>query len=129
MLESSNLSETFLEHLVVHEVIDTEAAMLALNEQRRQTPPIGRLALTEKCLTMKQTFEVLRLQADSGLRFGEQAVALGYLVEDQVDALLQLQRDVKPGVGSVLFELGLAKKGVLQKCRRAFMRELEAVLT
>ena len=129
MLESSNLSESFLEHLIVHDVIDTEAALYALNEQRRQTPPIGRLAMLKEYLNMKQIFEVLRLQADSGLKFGEQAITLGYLTNEQLEELLSLQQNSKPGVGGILFELGLAKKGVLQKKRREFMRELEIMLT
>lgn len=128
MLESANLTESFLEHLIARGVIDAETAVLALDEQRRRTTPIGRMALLKGYLTMKQVFQVLHIQTDTGLRFGEQAIALGYLNETQLLELLTEQRQNKPGVGEILFELGLARKGDLQKSRREFVRELEALL-
>ncbi len=79
-------------------------------------------------LNMKQIFEILRLQVDSDLRFGEQAIMLNYLNRDQLNDLLEEQRNRKPGVGAILYELGFVKKGVLQKNRREFMRGLEAML-
>lgn len=128
MLESQKLCEAFLEHLIDADLIDADAAVRVLDEQRRQTPPIGRLALGEGILTMKQIFEVLRIQTDSGLRFGEQAIELGYMDEEQLVALLKFQRESRPSVGGLIYDLGYARKGELQKARREFMRQLEAVL-
>ena len=129
MLEATNLTESFLEHLIAQGVIDTETAVLALDEQRRRTVPIGRMALMKGYLTMKQVFRVLHIQTDTGLRFGEQAIALGYLNEEQLLELLAKQSQDKPGIGEILFELGVARKGDLQKSRRDFVRGLEALLT
>ena len=66
---------------------------------------------------------------NSGLRFGEQAIALGYLNETQLSDLLTEQVGSKPGVGGLLHDLGYVKKGVLNQNRRDFMRSLETMLT
>lgn len=129
MLESSNLTESFLDHLIKIEVIDAEAALHVLDEQRQQTPPIGRIALLHGYLNMKQVFEILQVQVDTGLRFGEQAIVLNHLNEIQLTEMLEEQRNSKPGVGGILCDLGYVKKGVLNKSRRDFMRDLETMLT
>lgn len=128
MTEATNLTESFLNHLVKNNVLDPEGALQVLDAQRQQTPPIGRIALMAGYLNMKQVFEVLQVQADTGLRFGEQAIALGYLDERQLTDLLNEQRQQRPGAGHLIAEMGLARKGVLQKNRRQFLREMEALL-
>ncbi len=129
MPEFSNVTENFLEHLVANEVIDAEAALKVLDEQRAQTPPIGRISLLKGFLTMKQVFEILKSQVDSGLRFGEQAIVLDYLTENELTELLEEQIASKPSIGGILYDMGYAKKGVLNKNRREFMRTLECLLT
>lgn len=128
MLEISKLNEAFAQHLVTEEIINEEQALLALEQQRHLTPPVGRLALEMNYLTMKQVFRVLQEQADSQMRFGEMAITLGYLDNAQLDELLDLQRQRRPGLCDVLFGMGLARKGVLQKERKAFLRSVESEL-
>ncbi len=55
---------------------------------------------------MKQVFEVLRVQADTGLWFGEQAVKLGLMNDDVLEELLDEQQNIRPSVGGLVYELG-----------------------
>lgn len=128
MLDISNLNAAFAQHLVNEGVINEEQAVLALEQQRHLTQPIGRLALEKSYLTMKQVFRILQEQADSQMRFGEMAITLGYLDNAQLDELLELQAERRPGLCDVLFGMGLARKGVLQKERKAFVRSMESAL-
>ena len=128
MLDDLQFSEGFAQFLVQQEIIGTETALQALDLQRAATPPVGRLALEQQLLTMKQVFAVLSAQADSGRRFGEQAVVMGYLDDAQLAALLAHQRDVRPGLSAILHDMGALKKRDLQKHRRAYLRELESAL-
>ena len=128
MLENIKLNESFAMHLVEQGVIDDNAALQALDQQRQMTQPIGRLALDLKYLTMKQVFQILADQVDSQMKFGELAITLGYLDNTQLNELLRLQKDQRPGLCDVLFSMGLVKKGVLQKERRSFLRSMEATL-
>jgi hypothetical protein len=78
---------------------------------------------------MKQVFRVLQEQADSQMRFGEMAITLGYLDNHQLDDLLETQKWQRPGLSDILFSMGIVRKGVLQKQRRAFLRRMEEALT
>lgn len=128
MLNSSDLASAFLDYLIAEGVIDAEVAREVLAEQCRQTTPVGRLALLNGWMTMKQVSKVLDMQLDSKRRFGEQAIALGYLEPVQLDALLAEQQRHRPGVGAILVRLGYATRGDLQRKRRAFLRGLETAL-
>ncbi|MCP4406659.1 MAG: hypothetical protein GY807_02665 [Gammaproteobacteria bacterium] len=128
MSDNIKLNESFAVHLIKQGILDEEDALQALDQQRQMTQPIGRIALDKQYLTMKQLFDTLSEQAGSQLRFGELAITLGYLDNNQLDDLLQTQKDERPGLCEVLYSLGMVKKGVLQKERRAFLKSLEAVL-
>ena len=69
------------------------------------------------------------LETCSQMRFGEMAITLGYMDNDQLDDLLDTQKLQRPGLSEVLFGMGLVRKGVLQKQRRAFLRGMEEALT
>jgi hypothetical protein len=127
-MDDLRFSEAFAQYLVDNNVIAAEDALQALDEQRRRTPPIGRLALKKGLLSMKQVFAILAEQPETGLRFGEQAIFMGYLERPDMEALLEEQRRVRPGLGEILGEMGVVKKGALQKCRREFVRGYEAAL-
>ncbi len=127
-MDDLRFSEAFAQFLVDTYVVAAEDALAALDEQRRRTPPIGRLALKKGLLSMKQVFAVLAEQPETGLRFGEQAIFMGYLEREAMEKLLEEQRRLRPGVCEILSEMGVAKKSVLQKSRREYIRSLEAVL-
>lgn len=121
-------SEAFAQYLVDTNVIAPEDALQALDEQRRRTPPIGRLALGSGLLNMKQVFAILAEQPETGLRFGEQAVFMGYLERSSMEQLLEEQRRQRPGLGEILVDMGCIKKSALQKHRREFVRGMETAL-
>jgi len=127
-MDDLRFSEAFAQYLVDNDVIAAEDALQALDEQRRRTPPIGRLALKRGLLNMKQVFAILAEQPETGLRFGEQAIFMGYLERSAMEGLLEEQRRLRPGLGEVLTEMGVVRKGTLQKCRREFVRNFEAAL-
>ena len=77
---------------------------------------------------MKQVFAILAEQPETGLRFGEQAVFMGYLERRDMEQVLEDQRSVRPGLCEVLTEMGVVKKSVLQKNRREFAHHVETVL-
>ena len=127
-MDDLHFSEAFAQFLVDTNVIGAEDALRALDEQRRRTQPIGRLALQHGLLSMKQVFAILAEQPETGLRFGEQAIFMGFLERESMERLLDEQRRLRPGLGEILAEMGLVRKGVLQKCRREFVHGMEAVL-
>lgn len=127
-MDDLRFSEAFAQYLVDNNVIAAEEALQALDEQRRRTPPIGRLALKKGLLNMKQVFGILAEQPETGLRFGEQAIFMGFLERPVMEALLEEQRRLRPGLGEILAEMGVVRKGALQKCRREFVRGMEAAL-
>jgi hypothetical protein len=127
-MDDLKFSEAFAQFLVSTEVLTPDEALQALDLQRAATPAIGRLALEKELLTMKQVFAILSEQADSGTRFGEQAVELGYLGEDDVTGLLAEQRRLRPGLSAILHDMGALTKRDLQKHRRAFLRQMETSL-
>lgn len=128
MNEQLNLNESFAKFLIDRGVIDEETALQALDKQRQVTQPIGRIALENRMLTMKQVFHILDEQADSPLRFGELAIALGYLNEEQVNDLLAIQKKKRPGMCQVLYNMGLLKRSVLDIERKEFLQSMESVL-
>jgi hypothetical protein len=128
MFDDLHFSEAFAQFLVDRDVVAPQTALQALDLQRDATPPIGRLALEEEVMTMKQVMTVLAEQADTGLRFGEQAVRMGYLETGELTRLLELQRVSRPGLSAILYDMGALTRRQLQTQRRAFLRELESVL-
>ena len=101
-------------HLVERGLISADNLVAAMEEQVRQKPPIGRLALREGVLLVEQVWEILSLQADHWLkeppphrRFGEIATSLGYLAPSDVTRLMDLQSRETPSLGEVLVKLGI----------------------
>jgi hypothetical protein len=127
-MDDLHFSEAFAQFLVDTNVIGAEDALHALDEQRRRTQPIGRLALKHGLLDMKQVFAILAEQPETGLRFGEQAIFMGYLEREAMERLLEEQRRLRPGLGEILTEMGIVKKSALQKYRREFVRGMETAL-
>lgn len=98
----------FGKFLVNRKIVDEEAILDALNYQRNETIPIGKVALKEDMLTMKQVLEILNVQSNKTnetKRFGEIAVELGYLKEKDIDYLLELQIKLRSPIGVILVEL------------------------
>ena len=123
MFKSVDLSETYLEFLIARDLISAAEARSVLAEQRQRTPQIGRIALKQGFLNPQDIGRILDLQVDSGMRFGEQAIALGLINEAHLTSLLATQWDIRPGAGELLIELGYASAADLEVQRADFMTE------
>ncbi len=117
----ATLSEAFLTWLVDLGKLERADALWLLEAQRVGTPQIGKIAMLGGILKVRQVFRVLHAQSDTGLRFGEQAVALGYLDESEVGRLLGLQARARPSVCALMIKLAVATEPQVQEWRQDFM--------
>ena len=116
------LRNRYLEFLIKTDILTEEQALEVMDRQLEMTPPIGKLALKHRFLTVKQVCTVLSTQVDTGLRFGEQAVGLGYLTPTALERLIDLQNDRRPGVGTILQEMGLLDTAMADTLCQEFLR-------
>lgn len=123
MLPNFKLQEAFLDFLLNKGVVTEEDIFAAMEYRREKTPPVGRIALKEKMLTVRQVSRILMAQCDSGLPFGQQAVALGFWEPDMVDEILKLQRESRPSALAALLALGFLDQEQLEALRDEFARE------
>ncbi len=94
----------------------------ALAEQRRRQVPLGLLAIHGCVLQPDDVHRVLKAQTlrRTWLRFGELALQMQMLDEEQVDRLLQQQSGSRPRLGQVLVENGVLDDDQLNTQLRAF---------
>lgn len=107
--------------LVEHRYATAEQVLKALNEQAKDRPLIGRLALDAGVMTVAQVFNTLNQARGEGRLFGEVAVQLGYLTDSQLGQLLRRQQHAVP-VGEILVRLGALSRDQLQTALRAFQQ-------
>ena len=105
----------FGEYLLKKGLVTKEQLLQAIEHQKNNWAPIGKVAITKKLITIKQVFEILDKQVDSPKKFGEIAVDLGYLTPEDVDRLLVIQRETNPHIGEVLVTLKYLNHEVLVK--------------
>ncbi len=116
------LQEAFLDFLLDRDILSEEDLIAALDRRRELTPPIGKIALQMRILTVKQVNRILMAQCDTGLRFGDQAVELGYLEPENVQGLLQMQVAQRPTAITALQDLGLLDSDQLAVLRDDFLK-------
>jgi hypothetical protein len=97
--------------LLTNHWISASVALEALDRYVETRIPLGRLALAEGMLKVGPLLHILDEQLGEGSvgdcrRFGEIAVALGYLDEIHVKALLAAQAEVGPSFEQILTDLG-----------------------
>lgn len=81
----------FGKYLVDKGVISNEQLQIVKEEQAKTRVKLGLIAVSEKMITEKQADEINRKQAVMDKRFGDIAVEIGYLTNEQVSRLLSLQ--------------------------------------
>jgi hypothetical protein len=82
----------FAMYLVDNGVLTCEEYYEASKLQMHSRPQLGALAIEARRLTVKQVFAVLSMQCDEpNTKFGELAVRLGYLTDDDIAQLLAQQ--------------------------------------
>jgi hypothetical protein len=104
-------------YLVERSLITLENFVAALDKQQGSRVPIGKLALSEGLLQVRDLYTILDDQAKSRQRFGEIAIRLGFLTLEQVDHLLVLQQTQMPSVADLLLGLGILDAPALEKAR------------
>jgi len=93
-------------HLYNEGLIDAESAMKVLSARISRRTPIGRLAVEKGLLTVKEVMSVLQSQADTepALRFGEMAIVMRLLTNEELEFLLRTQRRAVPSEGELIQE-------------------------
>ncbi|MCP4290630.1 MAG: hypothetical protein GY780_02175 [bacterium] len=129
MFGTQSLCDAYLQYLVQYKAIDELQALNVLDQQKKDTPPIGRLALEQKILTMKQIFKVLAAQAEADLRFGEMAIAMGFMTHYDLLGLLETQSKRQPGVNQVIEKLGYCDDETLVTMRDEFLDQVEELVS
>lgn len=107
----------FGNYLVKNGVLTEEQLDSILKSQKSSRVKMGLIAVSEKMLTARQTYEINMLQVTLDKRFGDIAVEKGYLTPEQVDKIISLQ-----GNPYLLFIQSLTEKNI------ATMEEIETYL-
>ena len=107
----------FGNYLVKNGVITQEQLDAILKSQKSSRVKMGLIAVSEKMLTARQTYEINMLQVTLDKRFGDIAVEKGYLTPEQVNKIISLQ-----GNPYLLFIQNLTEKNI------ATMEEIETYI-
>ncbi len=118
----SMLMRFFGHHLLEHGLVSIPQLVEALDSQRRLTPPIGHIARDAGLLTVQQIYEIMNHQRQTGGRFLDTAVALGFLPSDEVAPLLTRQLASRPQLGEILSQAGVVTSTVILRELRAYQR-------
>lgn len=97
----------FSRWLVNKQIIDVPSASRAILECVPQATKIGELAVNLGYLTEDQVCEILDIQATSNERFGQIAVHRGYLTRDELVHLLTLQQESPKALAATVIRMGL----------------------
>ncbi len=111
----------FGEYLLYDGKIDEYELSLSLDFQKQKHLTIGILAVQEGVLDDKQLCDILDCQRLRGnVLFGELAVELGFLSQDDVDTLLEMQDESHIKIGEVLILLGAITREDMEKELKEF---------
>lgn len=122
------MATLFAAHLVHSGRVRAEDLDRASERQRAQKPLIGKVALTDRILSVRDVMAVLDEQTVRPGQFGQVAIRLGLLTEPQLNGLLERQRLLTPRLTDTLVELGILTREELVReigTFRALMREAE----
>lgn len=108
-------------------VATSEQVLAALDDQRKNRPFVGQIAIRDGLLDALQVLDVLDRARSTGLSFGRQAMHLGYLAIRDYERLGFLQRRSYEPLGEILVRHGvLAKKKLPEYLHRYFRHQEEA---
>jgi hypothetical protein len=112
--------------LVERQRITAEQFVEALRRQLAERIPLGQLAIENCLLSVREVFEVLRVQSQGEKdRFGEAAIDLGLLSKSDVAGLLMQQADRRPSFGTILIDRGVLTQEQVDEEMAAFRRAAE----
>lgn len=128
MFVEQSMRDAYLQFLVDKKVLDEVIALDVRDKQQQETPPLGRLAVVEGYLTMKQIFTILNSQGTSDRRFGELAIEMGMLKTQQLLILLDIQRTKRPGLNEIIAEMDLVDIKTLNSLRKEFLNYIKTMV-
>ena len=111
---------TFCEYLVGKGRITTTQLARAQAETDALNLALGQCAYAFGFLDETNIIRILGIQRRTGQRFGEIAIALGYLTKGQVGTLLKLQHKYRLPLEEALVNDGALSREDLEAERRAF---------
>lgn len=114
----------FATYLVKRGLVSPAEFVEALERELYSRPPLGRIALLERKITMRQLFSILKDQSDSHQPFGKIAVDLGFMSEEDLGNLLLKQANCKPDMIDFLVEMGVIDQATLAAEKEAFYQEM-----
>ncbi|MEE9392949.1 MAG: hypothetical protein V3W41_10630 [Planctomycetota bacterium] len=118
----------FGDYLLSRGTVTLKDLVSALNAQRLEQEPLGKIALAQGKLNIKQVFLVLNAQASDreiarsdtqGYLFGDICIEFGFFNDQELIDLLRLQRMSRPQIGEILVNKGALSREQLQE----FLRE------
>jgi hypothetical protein len=107
----------FGQFLVDRDAVTPEQVLDALDEQRKASSFVGRVAVEGGFMTVSQVLEVLERQAllGPGNRFGELAVELGHIDAHECRLILTTQQETHLPLGEVLVRRGsISRKKMIE---------------
>jgi hypothetical protein len=116
-------TQLFAKRLVALGLATAEQVLDAMEAIAAERPPIGRVAVEACMLSMRDVFRTLNAQATSGLRFGEQAMALGLIDAAGLLSLLSSQHARTPDLIEMLVRRRVASREDLRRAAKEFRRE------
>lgn len=109
--------------LVEKRLITPEELEAALAIQAERNPKLGRLAARHQMLTFDKVVAIHEYQMLFGLRFGEAAIALGFLNDEELAGLLEEQSLNHTYLGEILVELRILTPTRLKELLDAYLVE------
>ena len=117
----------FGDYLIEKDIISREDLDVALKFQTEKSLRLGALAVEDGLLTEKQLGTIMERQRaveDAGL-FGEIAINMQFLSIEQVNSLLNKQKEYDSILGQILVLSGALSKGKKEEELELFHKKLE----
>lgn len=110
--------------LFLHEqgLIGDRDCVRALREISDRTPPLGRLAIRSKLLTVAQLRDLLGKQTAGGGPIGHLAVTEGLLSVEQLRVLVEKQREGTPHGREIVSELEILTPEAVERAWSKFLQ-------
>jgi len=89
-----------------------------------RTPPIGKLAIRERFLSLQQVAALLHNVPDRTVPLGKLAQQAGLLSEAQRRQLVEAQYRATPKAADVVVELGFMSRDAVEREHRAFLASM-----
>lgn len=113
----------FGEFLLEQGLVEEDDLVSALDEQQKNKMPLGQMAVQKGFMDSKALFKVLteqRKRVRDANDFGQIALEMGMLKQEQVEELVESQNTTNELVGSILVTKGLLSREKLVQVLREF---------